>query len=53
VGTYRMQTGIRAAQGLGYYSEREFDFTPFEAMRGEILELGAPASTGATATSRC
>jgi putative hemolysin len=40
VGTYRMQTGTRAAQGLGYYSEREFDFSPFEAMRGEMLELG-------------
>ena len=40
VGTYRMQTGTRAAQGLGYYSEREFDFGPFEPQRGEILELG-------------
>lgn len=40
VGTYRLQTGLRAAGGLGYYSEREFDFTPFEAMRGQILELG-------------
>jgi putative hemolysin len=40
VGTYRMQTGPRAAQGLGYYSEREFDFRPFEPMRHEILELG-------------
>ena len=40
VGTYRMQTGLRAAQALGYYSEREFDFKPFEPMRGEILELG-------------
>ncbi len=40
VGTYRMQTGRRAAQGLGYYSEREFDFTPFEEFRPLILELG-------------
>jgi putative hemolysin len=40
VGTYRMQTGQRAAQGLGYYSAREFDFTPFEAARPHILELG-------------
>ena len=40
VGTYRMQTGRQAAQGLGYYSAQEFDFAPFEAMRGEILELG-------------
>jgi len=40
VGTYRMQTGIQARQGLGYYSEREFDFSPFEAQRPLILELG-------------
>ena len=40
VGTYRLQTGRRAAAGLGYYSEREFDFAPLEAMRGETLELG-------------
>jgi putative hemolysin len=40
VGTYRIQTGLRAAKGLGYYSEREFDFRPFEPMRGQILELG-------------
>jgi putative hemolysin len=40
VGTYRLQTGQRARSALGYYSEREFDFSPFEAARGEILELG-------------
>jgi putative hemolysin len=40
VGTYRLQTGPRAKQCLGYYSEREFDFRPFEAARGQILELG-------------
>ncbi len=40
VGTYRLQTGRRAASGLGYYSAREFDFGPLEPMRGEILELG-------------
>jgi putative hemolysin len=40
VGTYRMQTGLRAARGLGYYSQREFDFAPFEAERPRILELG-------------
>jgi putative hemolysin len=40
VGTYRMQTGPRAESGLGYYSEREFDFSPFEAQRSQILELG-------------
>lgn len=40
VGTYRLQTGARAAAGLGYYSEREFDFSPFAPMRAQILELG-------------
>lgn len=40
VGTYRLQTGRRAAAGQGYYSEREFDFAPFEAERDRILELG-------------
>jgi putative hemolysin len=40
VGTYRMQSGTTAAQNLGYYSEQEFDFSPYEAMREEILELG-------------
>jgi putative hemolysin len=40
VGTYRMQTGRRAAENLGYYSATEFDFTPLEPARSEILELG-------------
>lgn len=40
VGTYRLQTGTKAAQSLGYYSEREFDFGPFEPMRTQVLELG-------------
>jgi putative hemolysin len=40
VGTYRMQTGLQARSALGYYSEREFDFSPFEAQRSQILELG-------------
>jgi putative hemolysin len=40
VGTYRMQTGYRAKGNLGYYSEQLFDLTPFEPLRGEILELG-------------
>jgi putative hemolysin len=35
-----MQTGITAAQKLGYYSEQEFDFSPYEFIRGEVLELG-------------
>lgn len=40
VGTYRMQTGQRAREGLGYYSAREFDFAPFEPLRPQMLELG-------------
>jgi putative hemolysin len=39
-GTYRMQSGYRAKGNLGYYSEQFFDFSPFEPMRGEVLELG-------------
>ena len=31
---------MAAAHNLGYYSEQEFDFTPFEPFRGSILELG-------------
>jgi putative hemolysin len=40
IGTYRLQSGRRAGEALGYYSEREFDFAPFEAVRGQIVELG-------------
>jgi putative hemolysin len=40
VGTYRLQTGVHAAANIGYYSEREFDFTPYESLRGEMIELG-------------
>lgn len=40
VGTYRLQTGGNAAKNLGYYSAQEFDFTAFEPMRNEIIELG-------------
>lgn len=40
VGTYRMQSGDTAEQHCGYYSAREFDFTPYESMRSQILELG-------------
>jgi len=40
VGTYRLQTGKMAAAGLGFYSAQEFDFTPYEAMRHEMIELG-------------
>jgi putative hemolysin len=40
VGTYRMQSGKTAAEKLGYYSEQEFDFSPYEFIRFEVLELG-------------
>src|SRR5262245_47828087 len=40
VGTYRLQTGTVAASNLGYYSAREFDFAPYEHLRGKLVELG-------------
>ncbi len=40
VGTYRMQSGETAARNLGYYSEQEFHFGPYEPLRPGILELG-------------
>jgi putative hemolysin len=40
VGTYRMQSGVTAALGLGYYSAQEFDFSPYESIREQVLELG-------------
>jgi putative hemolysin len=43
VGTYRMQTGLAAEANLGYYSEQEFNFAPYEALRSDILELGRAA----------
>ncbi len=40
VGTYRLQTGQNAAAYLGYYCAQEFEFTVFEPLRGEMIELG-------------
>lgn len=40
VGTYRMQSGPAAAKNLGYYSAQEFDFSPYEPVRSEVIELG-------------
>jgi putative hemolysin len=40
VGTYRMQSGETAARHLGYYSEQEFHFAPYEPLRAGLLELG-------------
>lgn len=40
VGTYRLQTGAAADRNLGYYSAQEFDFAPYEGLRGKLVELG-------------
>lgn len=40
VGTYRMQSGATAKNNFGYYSEQEFNFAPYESIRGQVLELG-------------
>jgi putative hemolysin len=40
VGTYRMQSGTTAGRNLGYYSEQEFSFAPYEPLRAGVLELG-------------
>jgi putative hemolysin len=43
VGTYRLQTGTVAGRKFGYYSAREFDFSPYERLRGSLVELGRAA----------
>jgi putative hemolysin len=41
VGTYRMQTGaIARRSSCGFYSAREFDFTPYQSVRESLIELG-------------
>src|SRR5437667_7835519 len=40
VGTYRLQTGRIAARNIGYYSAREFGFSPYEPIRHSLVELG-------------
>ena len=40
VGTYRLQTGLVAKANIGYYSQREFDFSVYESLRAEMIELG-------------
>src|ERR1700722_18759528 len=37
VGTYRMQMGDVAGRYFGYYSEQEFCFAPYEAMRSQVV----------------
>lgn len=40
VGTYRLQTGTDAKDNRGYYSEREFDFQPYQRLRPKLVEVG-------------
>ncbi|RXS93493.1 GNAT family N-acetyltransferase [Silvibacterium dinghuense] len=40
VGTYRMQSGAMALRNIGYYSDQEFDLSPYEPVRSQVLELG-------------
>jgi len=40
VGTYRLQTGEVARENLGYYGNQLFDFSVYEPIRKELLELG-------------
>jgi len=40
VGTYRLQTGEVAHKNLGYYGNQIFDFSVYEPLRREMLELG-------------
>lgn len=40
VGTYRLQTGLSAKKNLGFYSAQEFDFSPYEKVNHQIIELG-------------
>ena len=40
VGTYRLQTGAMASANAGFYSEREFDFSPYKPLGNSVIELG-------------
>jgi putative hemolysin len=40
VGTYRLQTGEVARKNLGYYGNQIFDFSTYDRIRREVLELG-------------
>ena len=40
VGTYRLQTGAMASVNAGFYSEREFDFSPYKRLGNSVIELG-------------
>jgi putative hemolysin len=40
VGTYRLQTGEVARKNLGYYGNQLFDFSAYDSIQREVLELG-------------
>ena len=40
VGTYRLQTAAMAAANAGFYSEREFEFSPYKELGYSVIELG-------------
>jgi putative hemolysin len=40
VGTYRLQTGEMASINAGFYSELEFDFSPYKRLGNSVIELG-------------
>lgn len=40
VGTYRLLPGDRALQGIGFYSETEFNLAAYAAYKEQTLELG-------------
>src|SRR6266702_8734391 len=37
VGTYRLQTGAMASANVGFYSEREFDFSPYKRLGHSLI----------------
>jgi len=53
IGTYRLLPGERARDGIGFYSETEFDLSAYEPYARQTLELGrsciAPAYRGGKA----
>jgi putative hemolysin len=40
VGTYRLQSNAVAAANAGFYSELEFDFSPYQGLKDGVIELG-------------
>jgi putative hemolysin len=40
IGTYRLQIAATASANAGFYSEREFDFSPYKRLGNSVIELG-------------